>query len=762
MLEIGKKKMVYRRFIIVFAFLTVTLPHVFASNNFAPGMSRLDLGNFLIFSGRTSDREMMLANNFNVPGFVPYHGERLRNTVSGDNYHVFKTYFTVSDYFADGNISLYIDRFAMPVIIRINDIIIYRKGLRLETDGAYSTGQVTAVHVPLGLGLIDFNRDNFLVVEVFPQYESRPLPALSIAEYRYNASRVFFKNLLNIHLVLAAQFVAMLIALYHFFAFVSKGAKDPRYIFFALFSMSFALAYSNVGFSFDSNHYTLLVKITRSFQLLSIGFYSLFLIETTGLLARHKKPIIAGITIFSIACATFIAVQPDKEAVSAAFALTNFVYFVPVLLFCIGIPLAAIVSRKNMKIIPLLVSTLIVAAASLRDMMALNAGTEPLFWYAPYAFLILVIAIYGILVYDESVLHKQSIKISKEIDEKNRSLNMLLDNIVKVIQNSGASNQKLDTSIANTIAIMTEYTNGNKRIDETILSQFQIINDMITKVSERVRDFSDKIPRAIGSQVSIVEQTNETIKDMNDGINLMTDDSVTTNDYAKHLAALAVESKNLILESRKNMELISENSAFLGTMLKSIDEISEQTNMLSFNASIEAARAGNAGKGFSVVSTEIRQLAEKSKATLTESFINIKSMTDTVKDGIGLSGKVTQRLLTIIENSGKSSEMIDGITGSMKKQQGASETIRSGMAALLTGTNQIQEMAETEQLENENVIASLSKMHQFFKQVSEMVNAQVKNEKSIAESIRIIEDVMNENKRNIQMLTKATDAIQRD
>jgi len=751
----------YRKFIIVFACLIVLAPQVFAANFFAPGMPRLDIGNFLIFSGRTSDREQMLANNFNMPGFVPYHGGRLTNTASGENYHVFKTYFTISDHFADSNLTLYIDRFAIPVIIRVNDIVIYKAGLRPDTDGVYSTGKVTAVHVPLSLGLIDFNIENSLVVEVFPQYESRPLPALSIAEFRYNASRVFFKNLMSVYLVIAAQFVAMLIALYHFFAFISKGAKDPRYLFFALFSMSFALAYSNIGFSFDSGHYTLLVKITRCFQLLSLGFYSLFLIETTGLFARQKKPVVAGIVIYSIANAAFIAFRPDKEAVNAAFAITNFTYFVPVLLLCIGIPVAAIASRKNLKIIPLLIATLVVAAASLRDMMALNAATEPLFWYAPYAFLILVIAIYGILVYDESVLHKQSIKFSKEIDEKNQSLNLLLDNIVEVIKNSSDSNQKLDASIANTIASMTEYTNGNKKIDETILSQFQLINGMITKVSERVRDFANKIPRAIGEQISIVEQTNGIIKNMNDDINLMTDNSVTTNDYAKHLASLAVESKELILESKKNMELISESSAFLSTMLKSIDDISEKTNMLSFNASIEAARAGNAGKGFSVVAVEIRQLAEKSKTTLTESFTNIKGMIDTVKNGIELSNKVTRRLLTIIDNSGKSSEMIDGITGSMKKQQRESETIRSGMTALLTGTNQIQEMAETEQVENEEVITSLSKMHQFFKQVSEMVNTQVKSEKSIAESIRIIEGIMNENKRNIQMLTEVTNTIQR-
>ena len=752
----------YCKYAIVAFLFVVISEQAFASNNFLPGMPGLELGNFLIFSGRTADRERMLANNFDLPGFVPYHGGLLPNVASGDNYHVFKTTFVIHEYFADRHITLYIERFAMPVTIRVNGIIVYKKGLRPHTDGFYSTGQTLAVHVPLGLCLINIGRENSIIVEVFPQYESRPLPMLSIAEFRVNASRVFFKNLLNVYLVLAAQFVAMLIALYHLMAFFSRGRKDPRYIFFALFSMSFALAYANVGFSFDSNHYTLLVKITRCFQLLSLGFYSLFLVETAGLFARQKRFIVAVIIVYSLASAALIAFQPDKEAVSAAFAITNLLYFVPVLLFCIIIPVISIVSKKNRKIIPLLISTLIVAGASLRDMLALNASTQPLFWFGPYAFLILVISIYGILIYDETLLHKQSIKVSKEIDEKNQSLNNLLDNIVKVIKNSSESNQKLDTSIASTIAIMTKYTQSNKQMETAILSQFMVINSIIAKISDRVKDSVDLIPKAIKSQVSIVEQTTGIVQNMNSEINLMTDNSVTTNDYAKQLASLAVESQGLIMESKKNMELISENSAFLNDMLKSIDDISGQTNMLSFNASIEAARAGSAGKGFSVVAQEIRQLAEKSKATLTESFTNIKGMTDSVKDGIELSNKVTQRLLTIIENSGKSSEMIDDITGSMKKQQSESEAIGSGMTFLLNSSSQIREMAETEQSENNQVIESLSQMHEIFRQVSEMVNNQVKSEKSITESIQAIEDVMNENKHNIQMLIAATNAINLD
>ena len=748
----------FRCFAVSLFFLALAGAPAPAANVFAPGMDRLDLGDFLIFSGLASDRERMLAGGFDLPGFAPYApGERLR-TAPGGSYHVFRTSFVISEGFRGANLSLYIERFAMPAVIRVNGVVVYSKGLRPEVDGAYSTGQVKAVHVPLGDGLVRFGAENSLVVEAFPRYEERPLPALSIAGFGHNASRVFFKNLLNIHLVLAAQFAALLIALYHLFAFFSRGRRSPRLLLFSLFAMSFVLAYANVGFSFDSAGYTALVKVTRSFQMLCLGFYCLFLIESSGLFARRKGAVLAAVSVYSAACAAYIAFQPDKESVSAAFSAMNAAYFAPVLLLCMGIPVASIALRGNRKIIPLLAATAAVAAASLRDMVALG-GPEPLFWYGPYAFLVLVFAIYGVLLHEEGVAHRLAARNAEEIDRKNQSLRLLLGNVAEVIHRSRDSNQKLDESVAGAVAVMGEHAEGNRRIGQTILSQFGLINDMIAKVSERVRDSAEKIPRALKGQISVVEQATGIIGGMSGEIDSMAGDSVTASGCAKGLASLAAESKDLILESRKNMELISQSSAFLGDMLKSIDDISGQTGMLSFNASIEAARAGPAGKGFSVVALEVRELAEKSRLTLTESLANIGNMSGAIREGIELSNKVTERLLSIIEDSGRSSGMIDGITESMKRQQRESDAIRKGMAALLGGAGQIQEMAEAEQRGNRDVIESLSSVRRFFGSVSEMVNGQAENEKSITESIRAIQGVMGENKRNIQMLTEAARAI---
>ncbi|MCL2801083.1 MAG: methyl-accepting chemotaxis protein [Treponema sp.] len=764
--------MEFRKLFLLFFILLPLSSQIFAQNTYISGRNQVRLGNFLIYSGKaaSTDYAEKLAVFSGNTGFVPYHGDRLPGTGSGgNNYHIFKTNFFIGQDEVDGrvrdpaeeNLSLYIGAFDMPVIIYINNVIVYKKGLVKEFDGVYSTGEVLASHVPLGPGLINFNGENTLVIEVFPQYEDSALPELEIAEYKQNELKVFLKNLLNVYLVLAAQFLAVLIAIYHFFVFFARGCKDKRYVLFSLFSVSFVLAYSNIGFSFDTNYYIYLVIATRCFQMLCLGFYSLFIIESSDLLVRFKKILIIFILLFSLGSAGYVAVQPDKETINIAFGLMADIYLTPILVICILISLGTIIIKKNTKFIPLLLATLIVVAASLRDMGALANGIQPMFWFAPYAFLFLVIVSYAILLVEEAELYKKSHKISAEIEEKNESLGMLLDNILRVTRRSGVSNQKLDTSIASAINIMTEYTENNRQLDDTVLSKFELINDMITRVSDRVTDSVDKIPKAIKGQISVVEQTNKIMSEMNDDINIMTGDSVKTSEYANQLASLAVESKELVIESKKNMELISENSAFLSKLLEAMDDISEKTNMLSFNASIEAARAGNTGKGFNVVAVEIRQLAEKSRATLTESFSNIKGMMETVKEGIDLSNKVTERLLTIIENSEKSSKMIENITANMKKQQGESEAIRAGMKELLINTGNIQEIAEAEEKENKEFIDSLSKIHEFFKLVSSMIRSQVKNEKTITDSIQTIKEVMVENKKNTQILKETTDTVQR-
>jgi len=408
-----------------FFLLLLITAQIFAQNNntdeisapawrrFSSGVVSLRLGDFLLYVGNQSEMTEMVANKFDMPGFEPYYGDKLPAPASGgavnsgENYYVFKTTFSVCTDCVDKDITLYIDPMYVPRTIRVNNTVISQAGI--YSGGVYSTGISLASHVPLAGGLIYYSEDNapienILVIETFPQYERNPLPEFSIAEYTFNERKVFIKNLLTSHLVLASQVLSLLIAGYHFFLFFSRGRKDIKYLLFSLLCLSFFLAYTSVGFIYNSPHYTLIIKITRIFQLLSFPLFAAFMLESVGLFGDKKKYIIISLLGYSALCALYIALQNTKQSINTTYSLMTNINTIPILAGSIVILSYVVFFKKNIKVVPLFIIALTVAGSSLRDLLILSNGIEPLFWMAPYSFILMVILIYAILITEENFI----------------------------------------------------------------------------------------------------------------------------------------------------------------------------------------------------------------------------------------------------------------------------------------------------------------------------------------------------------------------
>jgi len=389
-----------------------------AWRRFSSGVVSIRLDEFLLYVGNQSEMAEMVAHEFDMPGFEPYYGEKIPAPASGgavnggainggENYYVFKTTFSVCTDCVDRDITLYIDPMYVPRTIRVNNTVISQAGI--HSGGVYSTGIPLATHVPLAAGLIYYSEDtdpieNVLVIETFPQYERNPLPEFSIAEYAFNERKVFIKNLLTSHLVLASQVLSLLIAGYHFFLFFSRGRKDIKYLYFSLLCLSFFLAYTSVGFVYNSQYYTLIIKITRIFQLLSFPLFAAFMLESVGLFGDKKKYIIISLLSYSALCAVYIAFQNTKQSINATYSLMTNLNTIPILAGSIVILSYVVFYKKNIKIVPLFIIALTVAGSSLRDLLILSNGIEPLFWMAPYSFILMVILIYAILITEENFI----------------------------------------------------------------------------------------------------------------------------------------------------------------------------------------------------------------------------------------------------------------------------------------------------------------------------------------------------------------------
>lgn len=157
-------------------------------------------------------------------------------------------------------------------------------------------------------------------------------------------------------------------------------------------------------------------------------------------------------------------------------------------------------------------------------------------------------------------------------------------------------------------------------------------------------------------------------------------------------------------EMLKAMNEIEGNAQKINEINKAIDDIAFQTNLLSLNASVEAARAGSAGKGFAVVAGEVRNLAGKSQDAANETSKLIQGTILSVRNGAKIVSEAAQALQDVIENANKSQEIAKAISREMQTEAEAVKTVS-------TGLEQISEVVQQNSATSEESSASSQELN---------------------------------------------------
>ncbi|MBN1412940.1 MAG: hypothetical protein JW969_19015 [Spirochaetales bacterium] len=238
--------------------------------------------------------------------------------------------------------------------------------------------------------------------------------------------------------------------------------------------------------------------------------------------------------------------------------------------------------------------------------------------------------------------------------------------------------------------IINDIRNASGELKE-IISE---VVDMSTTLRES-REATDRIGQSqasvknnIAEQNSAILETSSSIDEMIASINNISRVSQEKKKVVSEFAGFAKEGEEQVTASNLSIEDVSNSSKNIIDLLKVILKISAKTNLLSMNAAIEAAHAGEYGKGFSVVASEIKKLAEDTNRNTKTISANVKkSVTDTEK-AVDLNRKLGGFFQSIISGVNDTMETFDEIISGLSELAGGSTEITQSTVHLkeLTAT----------------------------------------------------------------------------
>lgn len=186
-----------------------------------------------------------------------------------------------------------------------------------------------------------------------------------------------------------------------------------------------------------------------------------------------------------------------------------------------------------------------------------------------------------------------------------------------------------------------------RKLDGVIVSLGHSIQDQESKIADMNRLVSN-----VGHQLDTVKEASvETTEDLH----------VTSRTLEEFIQSLTLSVSNIEKGSERQNDLslkvnsLSEQAHSIREILGMIGEIADQTNLLALNAAIEAARAGEHGRGFAVVADEVRKLAERTQKSLLEISANVNVITQSVND---ITDKTKQSTQEMLESSNLARELI--------------------------------------------------------------------------------------------------------
>ncbi|MBI1823329.1 MAG: hypothetical protein HYR80_04360 [Nitrospirae bacterium] len=361
-------------------------------------------------------------------------------------------------------------------------------------------------------------------------------------------------------------------------------------------------------------------------------------------------------------------------------------------------------------------------------------------------------------LFDGAGIQTQAIEVtSTSLSQMNHSLagsNNLVGSLYKLSNDTSSSILEMTASI------------------KEMSSLIRILMEAIHTTSSSIEEMSFTV-NGIADSISILlvsaEETSASLNEINATIKTVEvstkeatrlSKSVTSDASSLGMRAVkkTIEGMNKIREDVKTSSVIindlANKSLEIGKILTVIEEVTRQTNLLALNSAILAAQAGEGGKGFAVVSDEIKHMADQTalstkeiaeiissiQSGITNAIESMKKGMATVEDGVQVSQEAFVALETIGESSDQSFKMISEIERAMKEQAIGIRQVDEATVRITGTLKQIKNSTQEHKKGTSLIVSAVQKMQSTAEQVNRAITEQTKGAQLINDAVATVQE----------------------
>ncbi|MCB1167034.1 MAG: hypothetical protein KDK33_12810, partial [Leptospiraceae bacterium] len=303
----------------------------------------------------------------------------------------------------------------------------------------------------------------------------------------------------------------------------------------------------------------------------------------------------------------------------------------------------------------------------------------------------------------------------------------------------------------------------------------------VMEVQESLGELSSLTHEAVdqvGDQTGSTEETSRAIQSVSDTIQEVVQNATETSEQAERMSDSAAQGGAILKRNQGNVAAITgvfrnieaqigklgSSIEEVGKITGVIDDISEQTNLLSLNAAIEAARAGDAGRGFAVVADEVKKLAEKSqestraihaliestRARMNELSHEVNRASGDVHSAVESSREMVNTLEGIAESVHRTRDSVSHIAGAMGHHATTMEEVAAAVHSIALGGANIKELSERQAAGIQDLMNRLDRSYRLSVDASDSIQRVSVN----SEELR---DIVQKTKTDVLRITSGTE-----